>query len=127
MEYFIQQLINGITLGGLYALIALGYTMVYGVIQLINFAHGEFFAAGGYVGVILLSFFTGLGYMDTHPILCLAGAFALTMGYCAFLAMGVEKVAYKPLRKPIAPGRPAQRPGHVHLPVQRADADPGGL
>jgi branched-chain amino acid transport system permease protein len=56
METFIQQLINGITLGGLYALIALGYTMVYGVIQLINFAHGEFFAAGGYVGVILLSF-----------------------------------------------------------------------
>jgi len=99
METFIQQLINGITLGGLYALIALGYTMVYGVIQLINFAHGEFFAAGGYVGVILLSFFTGLGYMDTHPILCLAAAFVLTMGYCAFLAVGVEKVAYKPLRR----------------------------
>jgi branched-chain amino acid transport system permease protein len=99
MEFFIQQLINGITLGGLYALIALGYTMVYGVIQLINFAHGEFFAAGGYVGVILLSFFTGLGYMETHPILCLAAAFVLTMGYCAFLAVGVEKVAYKPLRR----------------------------
>jgi branched-chain amino acid transport system permease protein len=99
MEFFIQQLINGITLGGLYALIALGYTMVYGVIQLINFAHGEFFAAGGYVGVILLSYFTGLGYTETHPILCLTAAFALTMGYCAFLAMGVEKVAYKPLRR----------------------------
>ena len=99
MEYFIQQLINGITLGGLYALIALGYTMVYGVIQLINFAHGEFFAAGGYVGVIILSFLAGCGYMQTHPILCLAGAFVLTMGYCAFLAVGVEKVAYKPLRK----------------------------
>ncbi|MCP4694339.1 MAG: branched-chain amino acid ABC transporter permease, partial [Desulfobacterales bacterium] len=74
MEYFIQQLINGLTLGGLYALIALGYTMVYGVIQLINFAHGEFFAAGGYVGVILLSYFAGLGFMDTHPWLCLGGA-----------------------------------------------------
>ena len=98
MEYFIQQLINGLTLGGLYALIALGYTMVYGVIQLINFAHGEFFAAGGYVGVIILSYLTGLGYMQTHPILCLMGAFALSMDYCAFLAMGVEKVAYKPLR-----------------------------
>jgi len=99
MDYFIQQLINGITLGGLYALIALGYTMVYGVIQLINFAHGELFAAGGYVGVILLSYFAGLGYMETYPILCLAAAFALTMGYCAFLAMAVEKVAYKPLRR----------------------------
>ena len=84
-------MINGITLGGLYALIALGYTMVYGVIQLINFAHGEFFAAGGYMGVILLSFFTGLGYMDTHPILCLAASFVLTMGYCAFLAVVSRK------------------------------------
>jgi branched-chain amino acid transport system permease protein len=99
MDYFIQQLINGITLGGLYALIALGYTMVYGVIQLINFAHGEFFAAGGYVGVIVLSYLTGLGLLETHPVLCLTAAFALTMGYCAFLAIGVEKVAYKPLRK----------------------------
>jgi branched-chain amino acid transport system permease protein len=99
MDYFIQQLINGLTLGGLYALIALGYTMVYGVIQLINFAHGEFFAAGGYVGVILLGFLGGLGYMQTHPLLCLGGAFLLTMAYCAFLAMAVEKVAYKPLRK----------------------------
>ncbi|MEJ2039002.1 MAG: branched-chain amino acid ABC transporter permease [Desulfosarcinaceae bacterium] len=98
MEYFIQQLINGITLGGLYALIALGYTMVYGVIQLINFAHGEFFAAGGYVGVIVLSYLAGNGHLETHPFLCLAASFALTMVYCAFLAMGVEKVAYKPLR-----------------------------
>lgn len=99
MDYFIQQLINGITLGGIYALIALGYTMVYGVIQLINFAHGEFFAAGGYVGVIVLGYFAGLGFMETHPWLCLGMSFVLTMGYCAFLAMGVEKVAYLPLRK----------------------------
>jgi len=99
MEYFIQQLINGLTLGGIYALIALGYTMVYGVIQLINFAHGEFFAAGGYVGVIILGYCAGKGIMETHPWLCLAGSFVLTMGYCAFLAVGVEKVAYMPLRK----------------------------
>ncbi len=99
MDYFIQQLINGLTLGGIYALIALGYTMVYGVIQLINFAHGEFFAAGGYVGVILLSYLAGLGFMETHPWICLGMSFLLTMGYCAFLAMGVEKVAYLPLRK----------------------------
>jgi branched-chain amino acid transport system permease protein len=98
MDYFIQQLINGITLGGLYALIALGYTMVYGVIQLINFAHGEFFAAGGYVGVILLNYFAGLGYLQTHPWICLGASLLLTMTYCAFLATAVEKVAYKPLR-----------------------------
>ncbi len=67
MEYFLQQLVNGLTLGGLYALIALGYTMVYGVIQLINFAHGEFFATGGYVGVIILSYLTGVGIFRQIP------------------------------------------------------------
>ncbi|MBW2592713.1 MAG: branched-chain amino acid ABC transporter permease [Deltaproteobacteria bacterium] len=99
MEYFIQQFINGLTLGGMYALIALGYTMVYGVIQLINFAHGEFFAAGGYVGAIALAYLAGLGYMETHPVICLTAAFLLSMAYCAYLAVGVEKIAYKPLRK----------------------------
>jgi branched-chain amino acid transport system permease protein len=99
MEVFIQQLINALTLGGLYALIALGYTMVYGVIQLINFAHGEFFAAGGYIGVLLLGVMASMGYMETHPWLCLSASLLLTMLYCAFLAMGVERVAYKPLRK----------------------------
>ncbi len=98
MEFFLQQLINGLTLGGIYALIALGYTMVYGIIQLINFAHGEFFAAGGYMGVVLLSFLAARGYLETHPWLCLGGAMILAMIYCAFLAMAVEKVAYKPLR-----------------------------
>lgn len=99
MEFFLQQLINGLTLGGIYALIALGYTMVYGIIQLINFAHGEFFAAGGYMGVILLSFLAGQGYLQTHPWMCLGGAILLAMIFCAFLAMAVEKVAYLPLRK----------------------------
>ncbi|MFC1836630.1 branched-chain amino acid ABC transporter permease [Thermodesulfobacteriota bacterium] len=99
MEFFVQQLINGLTLGGIYALIALGYTMVYGIIQLINFAHGEFFAAGGYLGVILLSFLASHGYMETHPWLCLSGSMSLAMIYCACLAMAVEKVAYKPLRQ----------------------------
>ncbi|OQY03720.1 MAG: branched-chain amino acid ABC transporter permease [Desulfobacteraceae bacterium 4572_123] len=99
MEYFIQQFINGLTLGGMYALIALGYTMVYGVIQLINFAHGEFFAAGGYVGAIALAYLAGLGYMESNPVICLTASFLLSMAYCAYLAVGVEKIAYKPLRK----------------------------
>ncbi len=98
MEFFLQQLINGLTLGGIYALIALGYTMVYGIIQLINFAHGEFFAAGGYMGVILLSFLASRGYLETHPWLCLGGSLMLAMIFCAFLTMAVEKIAYKPLR-----------------------------
>ena len=98
MDFFLQQLINGLTLGGFYALIALGYTMVFGIIQLINFAHGEFFATGGYMGVIVLTFLASQGYMETHPWFCLAGSFALAMAYAAMLAMAVEKVAYLPLR-----------------------------
>ena len=96
MEFFLQQLINGITLGGVYALIALGYTMVYGIIQLINFAHGEFFAAGGYMGVSLISYLAAQGL---HPYICLGLALVLSMGYCALMAMAVERLAYKPLRQ----------------------------
>lgn len=95
MDFFIQQFINGLTLGGVYALIALGYTMVYGIIQLINFAHGEFFAAGGYVGVIIISW---LAMQGLPPFACLGLSLLLTMLYCALLAMAVEKLAYKPLR-----------------------------
>ncbi|MDR3641266.1 MAG: branched-chain amino acid ABC transporter permease [Humidesulfovibrio sp.] len=96
MDFFFQQLVNGITLGGVYALVALGYTMVYGIIQLINFAHGEIFAAGGYMGVILISWLFAQGY---PPFLCLGVALLLAMGYCALLAMALEKLAYKPLRQ----------------------------
>jgi branched-chain amino acid transport system permease protein len=96
VEFFLQQLVNGITLGGVYALVALGYTMVYGIIQLINFAHGEIYAAGGYMGVILISWLFAQGF---PPFVCLGAALVLAMGYCALLAMAVEKVAYKPLRQ----------------------------
>jgi len=95
MEYFLQQLVNGLTLGGVYALIALGYTMVYGIIQLINFAHGEFFAAGGYMGVIFISWLASQG---VDPYICMGLGLVLAMLYCALLAMAVEKLAYKPLR-----------------------------
>ncbi len=96
MEYFLQQFVNGLTLGGVYALIALGYTMVYGIIQLINFAHGEFFAAGGYLGVIFISWLAAQG---VDPYVCMGLGMVLAMVYCALLAMAVEKLAYKPLRK----------------------------
>lgn len=96
MEFFLQQLVNGITLGGVYALVALGYTMVYGIIQLINFAHGEIYAAGGYMGVILISWLFAQGF---PPFICLGAALLLAMGYCALLAMAVEKLAYRPLRQ----------------------------
>ena len=54
MEFFVQQLLNGLAVGGIYALVALGYTMVYGVLKLINFAHGDLFAVGAYLGLTLL-------------------------------------------------------------------------
>jgi len=96
VEFFLQQLVNGVTLGGVYALVALGYTMVYGIIQLINFAHGEIYASGGYMGVILISWMAAQGY---PPAVCLGAALLLAMCYCALLAMAVEKLAYKPLRQ----------------------------
>ena len=98
MEVLFQQIINGLTLGSIYALIALGYTMVYGIIQLINFAHGEIFAAGGYIGVIALSFLLARGVLENHPFLGLFLAFVLAMIYCAFLAVAVEHIAYRRLR-----------------------------
>ena len=96
---FLQQLANGLTLGAIYALIALGYTMVYGVIQLINFAHGEVFMVGAYLA---LTVFLMLGVM--HPLsgwllggVLLLGALAAMAG-CGLLGLGVERLAYRPLR-----------------------------
>ncbi len=88
MEQFFQQLINGLVLGGIYALIAVGYTMVYGIIQLINFAHGEIFMLGAYIAFTLVTFFP-------IPIwvAILAG-----MVFCAGVGMLMDYVAYKPLR-----------------------------
>jgi len=67
VEYFLQQLVNGVTLGAIYGLIALGYTMVYGVLRLINFAHSEMFMAGAFIGL----FFSQLLGAAGHPALSL--------------------------------------------------------
>ncbi len=83
----VQQLINGLTLGSLYALIALGYTMVYGVVRLINFAHGDVFMIGAFVGLYAIGF--GLP---------LPAVFAAAVTGCALLAVVIERVAYRPLR-----------------------------
>jgi branched-chain amino acid transport system permease protein len=88
MTYFLQQLINGLQLGFVYALIALGYTMVYGIVRLINFAHGDVFMIGAYIGFFAIGSF--------HLPFPLSLAFA--MAGCAVLGMVIERVAYKPLR-----------------------------
>jgi branched-chain amino acid transport system permease protein len=96
MEQFLQQLTNGLAVGGIYALIALGYTMVYGVLKLINFAHGDLFTYGAYLGMTLL---TSLLLQDRlgaiAGVLVLA---AMVMGLVGVLGVVLERAAYRPLR-----------------------------
>lgn len=98
-SFIIQQLINAIFLGSIYALIALGYTMVYGIIELINFAHGELFTAGAFIGIIVLAALQQIGFVETHFVFTLVLVFGLAMAYVAVLGVAIEHVAYKPLRK----------------------------
>jgi branched-chain amino acid transport system permease protein len=98
-SFIIQQLINAIFLGSIYSLIALGYTMVYGIIELINFAHGELFTAGAFIGIIVLAALQNIGFVETHFVLTLILVFGLAMAYVAVLGVAIEQVAYKPLRK----------------------------
>jgi branched-chain amino acid transport system permease protein len=94
-----QQLLNGLTIGAVYALIALGYTMVYGVLQLINFAHGDLFMLGAMVAVFLL---TAMAFTAPLPLglalLVLVVVFIISMALVAGLGVVIERVAYKPLR-----------------------------
>lgn len=89
MDVFFQQLINGISLGSIYALIALGYTMVYGIVQLINFAHGDLYMVGAYVGFYTTAI---LGWSFVPALL-------MAMLVCSIAGIIIEKLAYKPLRK----------------------------
>ncbi len=86
---FFQQLLNGLTLGSTYALIALGYTMVYGILEIINFAHGEIYMFGAFVGMFLVQ-------VAKLPFLL---AFVLAMGASALLGVTIERIAYRPLRR----------------------------
>ncbi len=95
---FVQQLINGLTVGGVYALIALGYTMVYGILELINFAHGEIYMLGAYLGIIFLGFFTAIGLTSYSLPLALILTFVLSIIFCSSYGFTIEKIAYKPLR-----------------------------
>jgi branched-chain amino acid transport system permease protein len=95
MDTFLQQLVNGLSLGSIYALIALGYTMVYGVLRLINFAHGDIYMLGAFSGYYLANALQ----LDTHP--SVPGAIAVTigaMGICALVGVGIERLAYRPVR-----------------------------
>ena len=88
MIVFLQQLINGLSLGSIYALIALGYTMVYGIIKLINFAHGDIYMLGAYFGFLAITYLN-VGFIP---------AILIAMVGCAILGVTIERIAYKPLR-----------------------------
>lgn len=88
METFFQQMINGLSLGSIYALIALGYTMVYGIIKLINFAHGDIYMVGAFIGYTMIHSF-GMGFFP---------ALITAMALSALLGVLIERIAYKPLR-----------------------------
>lgn len=88
MTVFFQQLINGLSLGSIYALIALGYTMVYGIIKLINFAHGDIYMLGAYIGFMAITVL-GVGFFP---------ALLIAMIGCAIIGVVIERIAYKPLR-----------------------------
>jgi branched-chain amino acid transport system permease protein len=95
MTTFLQQLVNGLSLGSIYALIALGYTMVYGVLRLINFAHGDVYMLGAYVGYFLSRKLQGKEPSLTSAILVMLGA----MIACAIFGLIIERLAYRPVRR----------------------------
>src|SRR3989440_5543879 len=100
----IQQLINGLSVGSLYALIALGYTMVYGVLRLINFAHGDVYMVGAFMGFYACTSWLPFKNLTQHPeaartniALAIVGLF-LAMAICAVMGIIIERFAYRPLR-----------------------------
>ena len=92
----IQQAVNALTIGSIYALIALGYTMVYGVLRMINFAHGEMFMLGAYVAFLVLSML--IGTVGAAGAIALTAAFVIAIFLVGVIGVGIERVAYKPLR-----------------------------
>jgi branched-chain amino acid transport system permease protein len=121
LDTLVQQLINGVTLGGMYALIALGYTLVYGIMLMINFAHSEMFMCGAYVGLFALNVLTNQGTIDKTVkllpfmgglkssaafftgstfglIVCFAIVFAVSMFAVGVMGVLIERLAYRPLR-----------------------------
>src|SRR5271155_1860487 len=97
MDNFLQQLINGLTLGSIYGLIAIGYTMVFGIIGMVNFAHGDVFMLSAFIALIIFMILTqilGLGSLPLVFVVVLVAAMALT----GLVNWTIERVAYRPLR-----------------------------
>ncbi|MEW5788771.1 MAG: branched-chain amino acid ABC transporter permease [Pseudomonadota bacterium] len=98
MDIFTQQLINGLVVGSIYALVALGYTMVYGILELINFAHGEVTMIGAMVALSVIGILMGTA-PDLPGLMVVVAGLLLAIPACMALAFTIEKIAYRPLRK----------------------------
>ena len=98
MHFFLQQVVNGLTTGSLYALIALGYTMVYGVLKLLNFAHGDVYMIGAFIGYFVIQWFGGAAGLSIPVPLLLLIMFLLAGAGCGLLGVAIERFAYRPLR-----------------------------
>jgi branched-chain amino acid transport system permease protein len=98
MGFFFQELVNGLTTGALYALVALGFSMVYGVLKLLNFAHGDLYMVGAYVGFFVIQWFGGPSSLNIPVPLLLVIMFVLAAGLVGGLGVAIERFAYRPLR-----------------------------
>lgn len=99
LEIILDQIINGLTIGGIYALIALGYTLVYGILFMINFAHGEIFMFGSFGGFVTMTYLVNTGFAEKHLVLTVLATFLLAMIISSILGVLLERIAYRPLRK----------------------------
>ncbi len=97
MDIFVQQLINGLVLGSIYALVALGYTMVYGILELINFAHGEVTMMGAMIALAVIGLLLQVA-PDASGVLIVLGGVLVAIPACMLLGLTIERVAYRPLR-----------------------------
>src|SRR6201990_903431 len=98
MSFFFQKLVNGLTTGALYALVALGFSMVYGVLKLLNFAHGDLYMVGAYIGFFVIQWFGGAQHLSIAVPLLLVIMFVLAAGLVGGLGVAIERFAYRPLR-----------------------------
>ncbi len=99
LQQILQTLAIGLAQGASYALIALGYTMVYGVLGMINFAHGEVYMLGAYAGILAMAGGTAMGITGTHPFAAFGAALFAAVLVCAAHGLAIERVAYRPLRR----------------------------
>jgi len=98
MAFFFQELVNGIAIGALYSLVALGFSMVYGVLKLLNFAHGDLYMVGAFIGYFVIQWFGGPSHLTIPVPLLLLIMFVLAAGLVGGLGVAIERFAYRPLR-----------------------------